>query len=331
MPAFSDELVGPWRDLVADDPDATVFHTPDFLATWARTLAPGLTPRCRTLWEGDRLVGLAPETVERVGSAEGPRAVVRFLGGEEVTDYQGPVARPADRDRVADAYMAELAGDRTWDDLDLQGLGTGGWADLLEDAAKRHGLEVLERARQDVCPRVDLHGGFDGYLERLPGKLRHEQRRKARKLSRDAGEVELVEAPPDEVRDRLSVFLDMAHEAEDEKARFFLDDDKRAFFGELADALAADGRFRLHVLEVGGLPGAATLSLVDGTEWGLYNSAFDQALTMLSPGIVLITHLLQVAADEGFEVFDLLRGDEPYKYRFGAEDRSLLTAAFQRP
>ena len=29
------------------------------------------------------------------------------------------------------------------------------------------------------------------------------------------------------------------------------------------------------------------------------------------------------AAGEGCRVFDLLRGDEPYKYRFGATDRRL--------
>ena len=41
--------------------------------------------------------------------------------------------------------------------------------------------------------------------------------------------------------------------------------------------------------------------------------------------------MLEVAADEGCTTFDLLRGDEAYKYRFGSVDRELVTASFQRP
>jgi CelD/BcsL family acetyltransferase involved in cellulose biosynthesis len=72
---------------------------------------------------------------------------------------------------------------------------------------------------------------------------------------------------------------------------------------------------------VGGMPAAATVSLVQGREWGLYNSAFDSTLRQLAPGMVLVGELIKIAAQEGCEVFDLLRGDEPYKYRFGAQDR----------
>ena len=96
------------------------------------------------------------------------------------------------------------------------------------------------------------------------------------------------------------------------------------------ERLGPEGGFRLHELQVGGLPGAACVSLVRGEEWGLYNSAYDETLSMLAPGMVIISELLKVAAEEGATTFDLLRGGEEYKYRFGAEDRQLLTAAFQR-
>jgi CelD/BcsL family acetyltransferase involved in cellulose biosynthesis len=39
---------------------------------------------------------------------------------------------------------------------------------------------------------------------------------------------------------------------------------------------------------------------------------------------------LRLAADEGCHTFDLLRGDEPYKYRFGAVDRPLHTLTLLR-
>jgi len=87
---------------------------------------------------------------------------------------------------------------------------------------------------------------------------------------------------------------------------------------------------RVHRLDVGGLNAAMTVSLVDGGRWGLYNSTLDPTLTALAPGMVLVWGLVRMAADEGCRVFDLLRGDEAYKYRFGAVDRPLRTLTLVR-
>ena len=174
-----------------------------------------------------------------------------------------------------------------------------------------------------MCPRVDLAGGYEAYLDSLPGKQRHELRRKARKLARDAGELRMVEVDAGHVVERLDEFFEMAAENESAKAAFFRKEPMREFFRELAREFAEERVFRLHLLEVGGRPGAATISLVHGREWGLYNSAFDPTLRMLAPGMVQVGQLIETAATEGCTVFDLLRGDEPYKYRFGATDREL--------
>jgi len=64
--------------------------------------------------------------------------------------------------------------------------------------------------------------------------------------------------------------------------------------------------------------------------WGLYNSTFDPTLTALAPGMVLIWELIAQAAGEGCSSFDLLRGDEAYKYRFGAIDREVRTLTLVR-
>lgn len=311
-----------WELLLDEDPGATIFQGPRFLSRWADVLGRRATARVHTVHRDGRLIGIVPESHEREGTPTGPIEVRRFLGGTEVTDYLGPVARPEDRADVADAYMRELAGDPDWDELVAGGLAADtGWAGALLRSGKDHGLIVFEHDVEDVCPRVDLSGGYEGYLSRLPGKHRHELGRKARKLARDAGELEVVRVPGDEVVDRLGDFLDMAAQTEPDKAGFFAQDDVRDWFTALAEEFVGDDVFRLHQLDVGGMPAAMTVSLVKGREWGLYNSAFDSTLRQLAPGMVLVGELIKVAAEEGCEVVDLLRGDEPYKYRFGAQDR----------
>ena len=315
---------GEWELLADEDPNATVFHGPRYLAVWHRTLAQATAIRVHTVHRDGRLIGVVADANDRQGSPTGPVEVRRFQGGTEVTDYLGPISRPEDRSDIADAYVANLAADVDWDEFVAGGLAVdSGWVDALHRAADTHGLKIIQDDLEDVCPRVDLSGGHDAYLARLPGKLRQELTRKTRKLARDAGDLKLVEVPPDQVAGELDSFLDQAAASVPEKAGFFRRADIHAWFRALAEEFAGDGTFRLHRLDVGGLPAAATVSLVHNGEWGVYNSSFDPALGSLSPGIVIIGLLIQRAAESGCTTLDLLRGDEAYKYRFGAVDRRL--------
>jgi CelD/BcsL family acetyltransferase involved in cellulose biosynthesis len=66
-----------------------------------------------------------------------------------------------------------------------------------------------------------------------------------------------------------------------------------------------------------------------GVHYGLHHGkrsyaylvGFDVAHEMFSPGSVLYAHAIETALNEGAEVFDFLRGGEPYKYLWGARDQ----------
>ncbi len=320
-----------WETLVEEDPHATVFHSPRYLAVWARTLGAGTPIRVHTVHRDGRLMGVVPDANDLHGSPGGPEELRRFQGGTEVTDYLGPVSRREDRADVAEAYVANLAADVDWDEFVAGGLAVdSGWPEAFRRALAAHDLRVIDDDREDVCPRIELPGSHEDYLASLSGRLRQELNRKTRKLACDAGEVELVAVPADEVVGRLDAFLDQAAESFPEKSGFFQRPDMHAWFRGLAEEFVGDGTFRLHELHVGGLPAASGISLVHGGEWGLYNTVFDPALGSLAPGMVLVNLLIGAAADEGLGTFDLLRGDEDYKYRFGAVDRPLQRLVVRR-
>jgi CelD/BcsL family acetyltransferase involved in cellulose biosynthesis len=70
-------------------------------------------------------------------------------------------------------------------------------------------------------------------------------------------------------------------------------------------------------------PVSAAVAFVDrpkGTFAG-FLTCYDERFSSLSPGTVLIAHSIKYALENGFRVYDFLRGDEPYKYAFGAKDR----------
>ncbi|MEX0869260.1 MAG: GNAT family N-acetyltransferase, partial [Nitriliruptoraceae bacterium] len=320
----TDAASAEWELLLDEDPHATVFHGPRYLRTWYETLGQRYAIRVHTVHADGRLIGVIADENDRSGGPTGPVEHRRFLGGTEVTDYLGPVSRPEDRHDVADAYVANLAADVDWDEFIAGGLAAdAGWGDALRRAVNAHGLDILHQEIEDVCPRIDLTGGHDAYLGRLPGRLRQELTRKTRKLARDAGELQLVEVDPASVVEEMDAFLDQAATSFPEKSSFFGRDDIHAWFRALGTTFAADRTVRVHRLDVGGLPAATTVSIVGRGEWGLYNSAFDTSLGSLAPGMVIIWLLIEEACREGLATFDLLRGDEPYKYRFGAVDRPL--------
>ncbi len=313
-----------WELLLDEDPHATIFQGPRYLALWREVLGQRSPIRVHTIHRDGRLIGVVADANDLEGSPTGPQELRRFLGGTEVTDYLGPVSRAEDRTDVADAYLANLATDVDWDEFVAGGLAeASGWADAFRRGVETHGLALIEDDVEDVCPRVDVTGGHDAYLSRLPGRLRQELKRKTRKLGRDAGDLQLVEVPAAEIEGAIDGFLDQVAASHPEKSGFFERPEIHDWFKALAHEFAKDGIFRLHELHVGGLPAAATVSLVHRGWWGLYNSAFDPSLGSLAPGMVIVNLLVEQAAGEGCRVFDLLRGDEPYKYRFGAEDQRL--------
>src|SRR5262249_10630079 len=105
---------------------------------------------------------------------------LRFLGGVEITDYLGPVARAG----VEDAFAGALWGARRAREgvatAGLWGIAEdSGWYALLGDAAASRGMSVEEALDHDgVAPYLELPPTWDGYLDGLPAKLRHEIRRK---------------------------------------------------------------------------------------------------------------------------------------------------------
>jgi CelD/BcsL family acetyltransferase involved in cellulose biosynthesis len=68
----------------------------------------------------------------------------------------------------------------------------------------------------------------------------------------------------------------------------------------------------------------------NGRVW-VYNSGFDpEAFSHLSAGVILTAKAIEKAIENGRTAFDFLRGDETYKYRFGAEDTTVHRIVLER-
>jgi len=307
-----------WRELVELDPAGTFFHTPEYLKLYWEEFGERPEHLLLAFAEEDDGSQVGAVAFERIG------ATLRFLGGTEVTDYMGPVGLPDRQERVAGALWAALDARRDWADADLRGLAEDRpWLGLLASAAAGQGLtpEITED-RNGVAPFLELPASWGAYLEHLPSKLRHEIKRKAKKLQAEAGPFRIVTATSDTLTELLDRFVELHRMSEGPKG-VFMQPGMEIFFRRLAEEFGPPGIFRLTFIEVGGELAAGTIGFSFGGTFFLYNSAFDRAWGNLAPGMVLVAEDIRLAIEASTEVFDLLRGDYGYKYRFGAAPRAV--------
>lgn len=244
---------------------------------------------------------------------------LRFAGGE-LTDEQDVVA-PAGQEREIATAVCRWIVRETPPRVRLEFVPEE--VPTLEVAAgvlAESGYRV-DRSRLITSPRLALPGDFETYVQGLGKKERHELRRKIRRLE-NATQASFRWASDAERGATLDRFLALHRLSRGEKADFMTQDVER-FFRDIADALAPLGRLRLGVLRAHDEDAAVLFAFAYRGTLALYNAAYDPALASLSIGIVSHAWAIREAIRERLDTYDLLRGDEPYKYDLGATDRWL--------
>ena len=244
------------------------------------------------------------------GRGRGPGRVLRHGGGPGApgpVGCRGP-APPALGDPAADALAAAFGAREM----------AQGW--------------TLNVEREDVCPVAELPvgGTMDDYFAGLGKKERHEIRRKVRRAEA-AGDV-LLEDSADPLAD-LPAFIDL-HQKRWGADGLFPDTDggrnSRTFFARLFELFGADGPLKLAFLTVGGRRIAAGVSFETPDALLYYNAGVDPEARELSPGVVMVERYVRRAMERGIARMDFLRGDEPYKYEWGAVDHPIQRLLVRR-
>lgn len=267
--------------------------------------------------DAGQLVGLAP----LYGSVDGTeQRTLSFVGCVDVSDYLDLLV---DRDYVEPVYQSLLdclaRDEANWDKLYLCSLPCDSITHTeLAEAMRRRGWRV-EIKQQDICPVITLPGSWDDYLAGIDKKQRHEIRRKIRKIERDTESRWYVIDSDEGLMEAMEDFITLHQKSTADKEGFW-SEALIDFFKALAIRLVQAGWFKLYFIELNGIQAAAMLCFDYQNEFLLYNSGYDpEQFAHLSPGNVLTSYTIQDAIRLGRKRYDFLRGDEIYKFRFGAE------------
>lgn len=313
--AFS-RLASEWNELVDCSMTATPFQSLAYQQAWWSNLGPGDLHTITVRDDGGQLAAIAS-----FYSVDGQ---LYFNGCTEETDYLDLIA-PADRaDLLWDCVFDVLEGDGfpRWQGLDLCNVPDASPSrEILRRQAEKRGYQ-FSSAVQEVCPVLTLPDTFDDYLMDLDKKQRHEIRRKRRRANAAQAELDII-GPEDDLAEAVEAFLDLLQKSMPEKAEW-LNEGRRAVFHEVARAAMAAGTLQLMFLTHRGSRAAALFNFDYKNRIWVYNSGFDIAqFGYLSPGVVLTAGAIERAIEDGRDAFDFLRGDESYKYHFGARDTTI--------
>lgn len=161
---------------------------------------------------------------------------------------------------------------------------------------------------------ISLEGGLEAVLERGNGKRKRKKFRAQQRHFEDRGGYRFRDLPRAERAAALDLFLRQKNE------RFralaipdpFADAGIRTFLIALFEDPATDAR--LYAIESGGDIKAMLGGIVgQQTFWGMFSSYADDADAAVSPGELLLWHMVERLSQEGLCALDLGPGAERYK------------------
>lgn len=320
-----EELKPEWNRFLAQ---CSASHVPflrfEYLSNWWQTLGGGEWTSGDLFVVAGResngeIAGIAPLFFSR--NLQGEPALM-LLGSIEISDYLDLIAPESGLAAFSASLLEFLDSPQAppWKALDWYNIPEASPTMApLQSAAEKRGWD-LQQFRLQPCPYIALPGDWETYLAGIDKKQRHEIRRKLRRAEEYTPPVNwyVVQEKSRLESEMEDFFTLMAHDPE--KARF-LSPAMRRQMHLTAQAAFDQGWLLLAFLEVGGRKAAGYLNFDYAGHLWVYNSGLDFEMRELSPGWVLLTQLLKWANENGRNAVDFMRGDEDYKYRFGAVNR----------
>jgi CelD/BcsL family acetyltransferase involved in cellulose biosynthesis len=316
-----------WNDLLAVSASHVPFLRHEYLTAWWQGLGGGewsqgelniITARS----DDGSLIGIAP--LFQTNNLQGEPALM-LLGSIEISDYLDIIARQEDLPTFLEALLAHLAMDSRpapnlldWYNL----LDSSPTIPALQAAAEKLGWSYSQEALQH-CPYIALPGDWETYICSIDKKQRHEIRRKMRRAEGYYLPLRwYIVKEGDRLEQEMDGFLDlMAYDPDKAK---FLTPAMREQMHRIVQAAHRAGWLQLAFIEVNGEKAAGYLNFDYMNHIWVYNSGMDFRFSELSLGWVLLGRLLEWANEHKRQYFDFMRGDEQYKYRFGAIDRRVM-------
>jgi CelD/BcsL family acetyltransferase involved in cellulose biosynthesis len=328
---FPSNLHKEWDTLLDQSINDVPFLRYDYLETWWRTRGGGEWPNEAEIAilsanRNNVLVGIAPFFFYK----QNEKTTLYFLGSLEICDYLDFVVKPEE----VESFIHELMNFITspafphWDQMILHNmLQTSPAMTALEKAAKQHAFRFTAECEKQ-SPFISLPGNWEDYLSSIDKKQRHEIRRKMRRAEENTDLSWYVAEKETLLNEEIDAFLQLMS-LDPEKTKFLTAPMREQMRLTMQWAFK-ENYLQLSFLEIHKQKAAAYFCFNYKNKILVYNSGFDPGFSEYSPGWVLLGNLLRWSNENKIAEFDFMRGNEEYKYHFGARDRFVICTIIER-
>lgn len=325
-----DGLREEWRGLHTRTVARNVFASYAWVRTWWRHFGEGRSLFLVTVRHGQRLVALAPLELSRL--AFGPFSVraLQLIGtagvpsrGMGLSDRADFLVEP-DPNEALDRLIRTIVENRAWDVLLLRGVPESSpTLDALESALAGDRV-IRKRHRRSSSFVLELPGDWDAFVASQSAKWRKTYRAQTNRAER-SGRVDferLFPCSPQELQKNWETVVGLQRNSwKSERGTGLMQlDALEAFFRDVAAAAAEEKLLDLTIARFDGKPFAYEMYLSTPETAGAYDGAYHREMAHLSPGILITGFLVRNSIERGMKAFDFMRGDEPYKQRWGGQE-----------
>jgi CelD/BcsL family acetyltransferase involved in cellulose biosynthesis len=307
------ESIENWDKLLDKAHYSTVFMLSDWIKTWWKHYNDGKLCII-SIYDKKKLIFFSATYIKIKKNIR----VLKFISTHD-SDYQNFfIDQNYDIKNICFEFLKYLKKNRFWDVVDFQNMqGDVKQTKIFIDLVKKMFL-FNHISRQCKCVYIKDFSQKEKVINQIDSKLLSQVKKKSKKLkNKDI----ILETCSKNVNCCLCDFLKLREERWSNDKISKNNDLQRKYFNELTNKLLKKGVVTLCGYKKENNYVAISYIMKYSNKVYNYMHVFDKNYSKLSLGSILMYDSIEITMDKNYIEYDLLRGDEPYKYKWASGTR----------
>ena len=325
------ELRESWNALLDESGISSPFLTWEWMFCW--WISYGEKDRNNSLcvvlaYEEDEVVGILPGYIKKQKVFGCPVSTFLFLGSEyESSDYLDVIRKDTDDVDIISGLFQTLIKEKKIDRVALYNiLEDQSILDATDKFAKQIQAQTIVKPYA-ICPYLPIDCDWDSFVNGLSKNQRYNLRRRTRKLLNEfQAQISMLEDPGE-----LETAVDELFQLHEDRFKtkqgqsIFRADLRKDFHKIISHCFLEKDILRLFRLSVDDKTIASLYCYEFANKLFYFQFGMDPAWAKHSPGVVIMGQGIKYAIDKELDLFDFMRGEEDYKFKWTDKIRNMVT------